>query len=40
MKSDLAPPAIFGDRHSAACLGNVKANENVAILLNGSSSCA
>jgi hypothetical protein len=39
-ESDLTPPAIFGDRHSVARLGYVQANENFAILLHGSSSCA
>jgi hypothetical protein len=39
-ESDLTPPAIFSDRHNGPNLGNVHANENFAILLHGSSSCA
>src|SRR5262249_53162095 len=37
---DLSLPAILGDRHSVPRLGDIQSNENFAILLHGSSSCA
>jgi hypothetical protein len=38
--SDLALSPILGDRHRMARLGHVQPDENFAILLHGSSSCA
>lgn len=38
--ANLALSTLFGNRHGVAGLGNIQSNENLCMLLHGSSSCA